>query len=76
MSQLTWQQISNSGRHGQGSETIARTSIKSATIPACITEDVKILAFRCIGLAPMVGYRVDEVFYVVWIDRAFGLYEH
>ena len=76
MSQLTWQDIASSNRHGQGSETIARDAIKGSTIPACITEDVRIIAFRCIGKAPMVGYKVDEVFYVVWIDRAFNLYKH
>ena len=76
MSQLTWQQINNAPRHGQGSETIVRDAIKGSPIPSCITEDVKIISFRCIGKAPMVGYKVDEVFYVVWIDRAFDLYKH
>ncbi|MDZ7857846.1 hypothetical protein [Sphaerotilus sp.] len=75
LSQLTWRDIAGTGRHGQGSETIARSAIRSP-IPACITEDVRIIAFRCIGKAPMVGYRVDEVFFVVWIDRGFSLYNH
>ena len=75
LSQLTWQVIGHSGRHGQGSETIARTAIK-APIPDCITGEVKLLAFRCIGMAPMVGYRDAETFYIVWIDRAFTLYAH
>jgi len=75
LSQLTWQQIQNSPRHGQGCEIIDRSSIREP-IPANITDDVKIIAFRCIGKAPMVGYRADEVFFVVWIDRCFSLYNH
>lgn len=76
LSQLSWQQIAQSSRKGQGSEVIARTSIKGDAIPTVITEDVNILAFRCIGNAPMVGFRSGEVFHVVWIDRAFTLYDH
>lgn len=75
MSQLTWQQIQNSPRHGQGCEIIDRASIR-VPIPENITDDVKIIAFRCIGKAPMVGYRADEVFFVVWIDMNFSLYNH
>lgn len=75
LSQLNWQQIAQAPRHGQGSETISRKAIKSP-IPAVITEDVTIIAFRCIGKAPMVGFKAHDTFYVVWIDRAFSLYEH
>lgn len=75
LSQLTWQQIGQAPRHGQGYETLARTAIR-AGIPSCITDDLKLLAFRCIGKAPMVGFKVHDTFYVVWIDRDFSLYEH
>lgn len=75
LSQLTWQQIMQADRHKQGCETIDRNAIK-ASIPACITEDVKILAFRFSGLAPMVGFRRNEVFFIVWLDRGFSLYNH
>lgn len=75
MSQLTWQQIQQAHKHGQGGETIARTSLK-VTIPTAITEDAPILSFRFCGKAPMVGFRKDEVFYVVWLDRAFDVYPH
>ena len=75
LSQLTWQAIMQAPRGGQGSETIARTSIKPS-IPKCITDDVNILAFRCIGKAPMVGYKIHDTFYVVWIDRDFTVYDH
>lgn len=75
LSQLSWLDINNAARHGQGYEKINRTSIKGR-IPPSLTEDVNILAFRFFGKAPMVGYRVAEVFYIVWLDRQFVLYDH
>lgn len=75
MSQLTWQQLSQAPRHGQGFESIARKAIKG-TFPSVLTQDVTILAFRFNGKAPMVGFRSGEVFHVVWLDRTFELYDH
>ena len=75
LSQLTWSQINSSGRHGSGYERIAQTSIK-ASIPKHITQDVNLIAFRFCAKAPMVGYRDRATFYVIWLDRAFTLYNH
>lgn len=75
LSQLTWQQIQQAHRHGQGSETIARTSM-NVGVPPAITDDTPILSFRFSGKAPMVGFRREDVFYLVWIDRAFNVYPH
>ncbi len=75
MSQLTWQQLSQAPRHGQGFESIERKAIKG-TFPSVLTQDVTILAFRFAGKAPMVGFRSAEVFHVVWLDRTFELYDH
>lgn len=75
LSQMTWQQIFQAGRHGLGFEKIARSSIKSG-VPPEISEDVNFLAFRFCAKAPMVGYRDGSVFYVLWLDRAFSLYDH
>lgn len=75
MSQLTWQQLSQAPRHGQGYESIARNAIKG-TFPSVVTDDVTLLAFRFCGKAPMVGFRTGEVFHVVWFDREFSLYDH
>lgn len=76
LSQLTWQQIAQAPRGGQGSEIISRDAIGEKQIPSVITEDTNILAFRFAGKAPMVGYRSEEVFHIVWLDRAFDLYDH
>lgn len=75
LSQMTWAEIAVAHRHGNGTEIIARSSIKAA-IPDHITKDVNLLAFRFSGMAPMVGYRDRAVFYVIWIDPRFTLYDH
>ncbi len=77
LSRLTWAQLLNAGRHGQGCEKIERSSIKGDRVPNDISAEVSLIAFRCIGLAPMVGYRTaDGVFNILWIDRVFTLYGH
>jgi hypothetical protein len=75
LSQLTWTEISKSSRHGLGYEKIARNSIR-ATIPKHVEDDVIFIAFRFYGKAPMVGYRKDAIFHILWIDRDFTLYQH
>ena len=66
-SQLTWQQIIQVGRHQLGSETIARNAIRVG-LPRIITPDVTILAFRYNYPKPMIGFRTENIFHVVWID--------
>jgi hypothetical protein len=75
LSQLTWNQIYSSSRHASGCEKIARESIK-VPIPKHIPEDVNFLAFRFYGKAPMIGYRDETIFYVLWLDIHFSVYSH
>ncbi len=76
LSQLTWAEIKQQGRHKLGFEKIARGAIK-AGIPSHITEDVDhFLAFRFDDLKAMVGYRLGSTFFVIWLDREFNLYKH
>lgn len=75
-SQMTWQQILTTPRHGLGAEKIDRKSIKAA-IPNHITADVDFfIAIRFSGLAPMVGDRIQDVFQIIWLDSKFELYKH
>jgi len=76
LSQLTWQQINQAPRHGLGFEKLAGDSIKGTIPPHLRGQDVNFIAFRFHGQAPMVGYRDQSVFYVIWLDRAFTLYNH
>ncbi|MDR5616832.1 hypothetical protein [Arsenophonus sp.] len=75
LSQITWLEIKSTGRHQLGCEKISREAIK-APIPRHITEDVDFLAFRFHEMKPMVGYRRDSTFFIVWLDRDFTLYKH
>lgn len=73
---LTWREINRAPRHGLGTEKIPRNEIK-APIPHFVTEDREyFLSFRFHGKAPMVGYRVRDVFYVLWFDAGYSLYKH
>jgi hypothetical protein len=75
LSQLTWAQLCLAPRHGLGYERIASRAIR-ALHPHGVTEDVAYIAFRFHGLAPMVGYRTGAIFHLLWLDRAFTLYDH
>ncbi|MBC8947342.1 hypothetical protein [Xenorhabdus indica] len=75
LSQLTWGQIKQQNRHTLGFEKIARNAIQ-AGIPEHVTEDVDFIAFRFSGRKPMVGYRRDSTFFIVWLDRNYTLYNH
>lgn len=73
---LTWNEIKRADRHGLGTEKVAKVSIKAPT-PKFITDDMdSYLVFRYHGKRPMVGYRQRDVFYVLWFDSDFTLYDH
>lgn len=73
---LSWSEVKKLSRHGLGFEKIARASIKTG-IPPFITDDVDhFLAFRFHGMKPMVGYRLNDIFYVLWFDHNYTLYGH
>ena len=73
---IPWNEIKKLGKHALGTEKIAKSSIKAA-IPNFITDDVNdFLVFRYKGLNPMVGYRQKNVFFVLWFDHDFTLYDH
>lgn len=73
---VTWAEIKKLPRHGLGTEKMSKHRIKAA-IPQFITEDVSdFLVFRYHGLRPMVGYRQRNIFFVLWFDHNFTLYDH
>lgn len=75
LSSLTWADIQRAPRHGSGCETISRTSIRPA-LPSFVTPEVNILAFRFSGTKPMIGFRKDRIFFVLFLDRNFTCYDH
>lgn len=72
---MTWHQLRVSPRHGLGFEIIDRKSIKVG-LPRVVTDDVNIIAFRCIGLRPMIGYRHGRIFHILWVDPKGRVYDH
>jgi len=72
---LTWAEIARSPRHGLGYEIIPQEKIKTS-LPAHITKDMNIIAFRYHAMSPMLGYRLDRTFHVLFLDRDFTLYDH
>ena len=76
LGRMTWQEIQQAGRHGQGTEIIARHAFGDRQFPAEVTDDVNILALRFSGRKPMVGYRRGRVFVILFLDRDFTLYKH
>lgn len=69
LSQLSWRELRLAPRHGLGYEIIDRNSFR-VTIPQHITEDVKLIAFRFSDKKPMVGYRDEAIFRIIWLDIA------
>jgi len=76
LSEMTWRDIKQAPRKGLGSEKIPRHQLR-VPVPATVTEDVEFfLAIRYNGNHPMVGYRSQQVFHVVWLDHNFTVYPH
>ena len=47
------------------------------SVPQRFQDQPKTMVFRYDGNLPMAGFRVDDVFHVLWIEPAFGkLYDH
>ena len=74
-SKLTWRELRSTHRHGLGCENISRDSLR-VHLPSRVTEDINIIAFRCIGKAPMIGFRSGRVFNILWIDKNCDAYNH
>jgi hypothetical protein len=73
---LSWSDIKKAHRHALGFEKIPKNSIKG-TKPSFITDDInEFLSFRFNGMKPMVGYRTQNIFYVLWFDLDYTLYKH
>ncbi len=74
-SRMTWGEMKLAPRHGLGYERIGRSSFKVG-IPACVKDDVDLIAFRFMAKAPMVGFRDGQIFRVLWLDHNFTVYNH
>ena len=75
LSNLTWKQIKFAPKHGLGFEKIRKDQLK-VPIPTNISDDVTFLALRYHEKKPMVGYRTQATFHIIWFDSTFSLYDH
>lgn len=78
LSNLGWNEIRKTQRHGYGMEQIPIEQIKPQ-LPICVTPDVKALhVFRANGdNRPFIGIQIDRVFRIFFIETKFGdIYDH
>jgi hypothetical protein len=76
LSRMPWKQIRGAPRKGSGSEEIPRAQVKHA-VPASVTPDVEYFhSLHYVGKKRFLGYRVGQVFYVLWVDHDFKVYDH
>lgn len=72
LSQQTWSQIFQGGRHGGGFEKINEPL---SWMPDKFSEK-QIIAFRFSGMKAMLGFSDKEIFYILGLDRDFTSYGH
>ena len=73
---FTWPQLFQENRQNLGAEKLPIAIIKSAR-PRHITQDMNsYYGFRYNDRLRMVGYHEDSVFYILWFDIAYRLYDH
>ncbi len=74
---LTWKELAaKHHRHGLGAEFIPASVIKPQ-IPRQFQDLEKFRVYRHKGNLPFVGWKDGEVFYVIWIEKAYNeLYKH
>lgn len=76
LSQLTWNVINTSPRHGMGFEKITLKQIKPDLNPS-FTEDVQhLLSFRFDGMKPFLGHRRGFILHLLFIDPNMEVYDH
>jgi hypothetical protein len=76
LGKMSWRQILQAPRTGLGAEKIARTAI-NPPIPTSVTDDVDYFyALHYQGNKRMIGYKPKGIFYVLWIDHNFTVYNH
>lgn len=73
--EMTWLSISKEPKHGLGFEKISASSL-NVTVPKLVPEGASILAFRFNGKAPMVGFKENNIFHILWLDRDYTVYTH
>jgi hypothetical protein len=76
LSRMSWQTIKQAPAKGLGAESVPRYRIKRP-LPASVTDDVGFFyALHYVGKKRFIGYRIEQVFYILWVDHTFKVYDH
>ena len=76
LSRIPWKTIRGAPREGFGSEEIGRGQIDHG-IPKVVTDDVQFFhSLHYVAKKRFVGYRVGQIFYILWVDHNFRVYKH
>ncbi len=75
---LTWNDYHQIPKESLGYELLPFDCLKIASKPICVTEDLeKVIVIRFSGNdGRIVGFREQNIYYVLWIDCGFELYDH
>jgi hypothetical protein len=73
---MTWGEIKRAPRETLGMELISGASLR-APIPGNFEDVDKFIALRYSSRLPMLGHRVNDIFHILWVERAYGdVYDH
>ena len=75
LAQLSWSDITTSGRHQLGFELIPVTQCR-CRLPQPFIDTKKYHVFRFHGKKAMGGIRNDNILYIVFLDPTFQVYKH
>lgn len=77
ISKLSWQDIIQSGKSSSGYEQIARNFINCPIPKNDLFQSIeKVTVLHRKGKIPIIGFRINETFYIFAIDRNFTAYDH
>lgn len=77
LSGLDWGTIDTSPRETNGYEMLPVSELKSASPPPPFSNETQVVVFRFGGKkGRIVGIKRDSMFYVLFIDHNFTLYDH
>lgn len=74
LSQMIWKDINVLPREN-GTEIIDRSNLKVG-LPQFMTEDIRILSIRFGSVERMIGYKLDNIFYILYLDVNCSIYSH
>ncbi len=74
-SKCTWQELLSHPKHGLGFEQLPQHKLKRSAPEHLQAE--KYMVFRHDGNLPLVGYKIGDVFYLLWAEARYGdVYDH